>query len=102
VACFWSPPPGAAAEGGTPLPAPEPAHDFEQVARLVYATQARDGDTLPVLAGARELCDWWALREGSPVLQPLLAAAAAAAAHPAAGGAQRDALKALIRRVLVR
>jgi hypothetical protein len=91
-----------AAAGGAPLPAPEPAHDFEQVARLVYATQAHDGDTLPVLDGACELCDWWALRDGSLTLRPLLAAAAAAAAHPAAGGAQRDAFKALIRLALVR
>jgi len=92
----------AAAEGGAPLPVPEPAHDFEQVARLVYATQAHDGDTLPVLAGARKLCDWWALRDGSLTLQPLLAAAAASAAHPAGGGAQRVAFKALIRLALVR
>jgi hypothetical protein len=55
-----------------------------------------------VLAGARKLCDWWALRDGSLTLRPLLAAAAAVAAHPAGGGAQRDAFKALIRLALVR
>jgi hypothetical protein len=82
---------------GEPLPAPAPAHDFEQVARLVYTAQARDGDALPAphacATVAVELCDWWRARDGTAVLAPLLRAASAAAA----GEAERELLKAAIR-----
>ena len=82
---------------GAPLPPPQPAHDFEQLARLVYAAQARDGDALPSphpLAAA-ELCAWWQARDGTVVLASLLRAAGAAAG----GVAEREQLKAAIRAV---
>ena len=85
------------ADAGALLPAPQPAHDFEQVARLVYATIARAADTLPTDASARELRDCWERRDASATLSALLLAAAAAAA----GDAPRRAFQALIRAELV-
>ena len=83
---------------GAPLPPPQPAHDFEQLARLVYAAQARDGEGLPSphLLAAAELCAWWQARDGTVVLAPLLRAARAAAAG---GVAEQEQLKAAIRAV---
>jgi hypothetical protein len=83
---------------GAPLPPPEPSHDFEQLARLVYAAQAREADTLPARDDLRQLCDWWEQRDASLVLAALLAAAAAAST----GDAARHAFKTCIRAVLVR
>ena len=83
---------------GAPLPPPQPAHDFEQLARLVYAAQACDGDALPPPhpRAAAELCDWWQARDSTVVLASLLRAADAAAAG---GVAERELLKAAIRAV---
>jgi hypothetical protein len=88
-----------AAADGTPLPAPTPAHDFEQLARLVYAAAVREADTLPAQADMRALCVWWEQRDASMLLAALLPAAAAAATG---GDAARHAFKACIRAVLVR
>jgi hypothetical protein len=87
-----------ALDAGLPCPPHTHAHDFEQVARLVYAALARDADTLPARGSLRELCDWWERRDALPHVALLLTAAAAAAT----GDAAREAFKASIRAVLVR
>jgi hypothetical protein len=83
----------AAAAGAPPQP-PAPAHDFEQVARLVYAACARDADapTMPADDPAA-LAAWWEQRDARALLRALLPAAAAAAQ----GDAARRAFQALIR-----
>ena len=58
-------------------PAPVPAHDFEQVARLVYVVFTRCALTMP--SDLSELCAWWEQHDTSLVLSALLPAAAAAA-----------------------
>jgi len=74
---------------------PEPAHDFEQVARLVYCTITSDAErnSLPSASSLLELCAWWEKRDKLPLLRSLLDAAADAATDQLA----RDALKACIR-----
>ena len=79
---------------GLPPPAPEAAHDFEQVARLVYAAQARDADMLTMPADdAAKLAAWWAQRDARALLRALLPAAAAAAQGAAARRAFQDAIR---------
>ena len=79
---------------GLPPPAPEATHDFEQVARLVYAAQARDADMLTMPADdAAKLAAWWAQRDARALLRALLPAAAAAAQGAAARRAFQDAIR---------
>jgi hypothetical protein len=82
---------------GVELPAAQPAHDMEQVARLVYAACTRDGSTLPVHTDAAQLLAWWERRESLELLAKLLPLARAACA----GEAQREAFKAAIRTLLL-
>jgi hypothetical protein len=56
----------------TPLPAAQPEHDMEQVARLVYASLARDWNTLPAFAPAAQLLEWWRVRDELHPLATLL------------------------------
>ena len=53
-------------------PAAQPEHDMEQVARLVYAALARDGNKLPVSATPAELLEWWRVRDELLPLATLL------------------------------
>jgi hypothetical protein len=88
-----------AASDGAPPPPPSPSHDFEQLARLVYAAAAREADTLPTRGDTRALVAWWERRDAASMLLAALLPAAAAAAG--GGDAARRALKACIRAVLV-
>jgi hypothetical protein len=85
----------AAATGASP-PAPAPAHDFEQVARLVYACLG-GVDALPVADDPATLTAWWEQRDALLLLEVLLRAAAAAAQ----GDAARRAFQDVIRKVLL-
>jgi len=80
-----------------PLPAAQPAHDMEQVARLVYAALARDGSTLSACASPAELLEWWRLRDVLEPLATLLPLARAACV----GDEERDAFKGGIRKYLL-
>jgi hypothetical protein len=57
------------------LPPAAPAHDMEQVARLFYAAQTRDGAFLPTSGSAVELLEWWSLRDRLEGLAGLLSLA---------------------------
>ena len=57
------------------LPPAAPSHDMEQVARLFYAAQTRDGAFLPTSGSAVELLEWWSLRDGLEGLAGLLSLA---------------------------
>ena len=74
---------------------PEPAHDFEQVARLVYCTLTSDAERNPMPSASvlPELCAWWEKRHKVPLLRSLLDAAAVAAT----GQLARDGFEACIR-----
>jgi serine/threonine protein kinase len=85
-----------AAATGAPPPAPAPAHDFEQVARLVFAC-AGGADALPRADDAATLTAWWEQRDALLLLEALLRAAAAAAQ----GDAARRAFQDVIRKVLL-
>jgi len=85
-----------AAATGAPPPAPAPAHDFEQVARLVFAC-AGGADALPRADDAATLTAWWEQRDALLLLEALLRAAAAAAQ----GDAARRAFQDIIRKVLL-
>ena len=85
-----------AAATGVPPPAPAPAHDFEQVARLVFAC-AGGADALPRADDAATLTAWWEQRDALLLLEALLRAAAAAAQ----GDAARRAFQDVIRKVLL-
>jgi hypothetical protein len=80
-----------AAADGAPPPQPAPAHDFEQVARLVYAC-ARGAD-LVMPGNEPALLAWWEQRDASLLLHALLPAAAAAAQGDAARRAFQDVIR---------
>jgi serine/threonine protein kinase len=81
-----------AVAAGVAQPLPAPAHDFEQVARLAYASSSRAAETMP--AQGSELCKWWEQQDKTPFLSALLPAAAAAATGDAAA---REAFKEALR-----
>ena len=85
-----------ALDTGLEAPVPTPAHDFEQVARLVYAALVRATDSLPALDGFRSIRTWWATQDATLPMGTLLTAAAAA--HR--GAAEREAFKLTIRSML--
>jgi hypothetical protein len=76
-------------------PAPVPAHDFEQVARLVYVVFTRCALTMP--SDLCELCAWWEQHDTSLVLSALLPPAAAAAMGDAERQVFKDRICALFR-----
>ena len=82
----------------TPLPAAQPEHDMEQVARLVYAALARDWNTLPAHAPAAQLLEWWRVRDELNPLATLLQLAREACSGEEAA---REAFKDGIRRTLL-
>jgi hypothetical protein len=86
-----------AAATGAPPPAPAPAHDFEQVARLVYACVRGNVDAVVLPDDRPALVAWWEERDSSLSLKALLPAAAAAAQ----GDAARRAFQDVIRQVLL-
>jgi hypothetical protein len=84
-----------AALAGDAPPAPVPAHDFEQVARLVYVVFSCCAHTMPSDLG--ELCVWWEQHDTSLVLSALLPAAAAAATGEAERQVFKDCICAVFR-----
>ncbi len=86
-----------AAAIGAPPPAPAPAHDFEQVARLVYACVRGNVDAVVLPDDMPALIAWWEERDSSLLLKALLPAAVAAAQ----GEAARRAFQDVIRQVLL-
>ena len=81
---------------GVPPPAPAPAHDFEQVARLVYVCARGNVGAMVLPDNMPALIAWWEKHDSSLSLEALLPAAAAAAQ----GDAGRRAFQDLIRKVL--